>query len=74
MELADGAATGNGSAMRCLLQLAALGLLGFLQSAAAAAVKDRAGSVRGDRDRMVGDARWIYHDATRGFAEAKATF
>jgi hypothetical protein len=34
------------------------------------AVKDREGAVRGDRAKMENDARWIYNDVERGFAEA----
>ena len=37
----------------------------------AAAVKDREGAVRQDRATMENDARWIYNDIDRGFAEAK---
>ena len=37
----------------------------------AAAVKDREGAVRQDRAAMENDARWIYNDFERGFAEAK---
>lgn len=37
----------------------------------AAAVKDREGAVRGDKAKMENDARWIYNDVDRGFAEAK---
>src|SRR3954464_6326266 len=37
----------------------------------AAAVKDREGAVRNDRAKMENDARWIYNDVDRGFAEAK---
>ncbi len=37
----------------------------------AATVKDREGAVRGDRAMMENDARWIYNDIDRGFAEAK---
>lgn len=59
--------------MRTLPLLAAFGFLGFLPPAAADAVKDREGAVRSDRDRMEGDARWIYNDVARGFAEAKAS-
>ena len=36
-------------------------------------VKDREGAVRGDRAKMEGDARWIYNDVERGFAEARRT-
>jgi serine protease Do len=39
----------------------------------AAAVKDREGAVRQDRAAMENDARWIYNDFERGFAEAKKT-
>ena len=39
----------------------------------AAAVKDREGAVRGDKAAMENDARWIYNDVERGFAEAKKT-
>lgn len=58
--------------MRISHLLAAFGFLGFLPPATAEAVKDREGAVRSDRDRMEGDARWIYNDVARGFAEAKA--
>jgi serine protease Do len=36
-------------------------------------VKDREGAVRGDKAAMENDARWIYNDVDRGFAEAKKT-
>jgi hypothetical protein len=36
-------------------------------------VKDREGAVRKDRATMENDARWIYNDFERGFAEAKRT-
>jgi serine protease Do len=36
-------------------------------------VKDREGAVRGDRQKMEQDERWIYNDIERGFAEAKAS-
>lgn len=42
-------------------------------SAPAAAVKDREGAVRKDRATMENDARWLYNDVDRGFAEAKRT-
>jgi serine protease Do len=53
-------------------------LLAFILTFAASvlradAVKDREGAVRGDRARMENDARWIYNDVDRGFAEAKRT-
>src|SRR4051812_14616645 len=35
------------------------------------AVKDREGAVRQDKAAMENDARWIYNDVPRGFAEAK---
>ncbi len=37
------------------------------------AVKDREGAVRQDKAAMENDARWIYNDVPRGFAEAKRT-
>jgi len=40
-------------------------------SAFAAAVKDREGAVREDRAAMEKDARWLYNDFQKGFAEAK---
>ena len=36
-------------------------------------VKDREAAVRNDRAAMEKDARWIYNDTERGFAEAKRT-
>jgi hypothetical protein len=39
----------------------------------AQALKDREGAVRQDRAAMEKDARWIYNDFQRGFAEAKRT-
>ncbi len=36
-------------------------------------VKDREGAVRNDKAVMEKDARWIYNDVARGFAEAKRT-
>ena len=45
-----------------------VGILGH-----AAAVKDREGAVRGDKAAMENDARWLYNDVDRGFAEAKRT-
>ncbi|MDO8545259.1 MAG: Trx7/PDZ domain-containing (seleno)protein [Opitutaceae bacterium] len=52
-------------------------LVGFLLAscavAFAATVKDREGAVRNDRATMENDARWIYNDVDRGFAEARKT-
>jgi serine protease Do len=50
-------------------------LAAFLTSASSNAetVKDREGAVRGDRAKMENDARWIYNDVDRGFAEARMT-
>ena len=42
-------------------------------SSFAAAVKDREGAVRDDRAAMEKDARWLYNDFQKGFAEAKRT-
>ncbi|MCB1227507.1 MAG: PDZ domain-containing protein [Verrucomicrobiales bacterium] len=39
----------------------------------AEAVKDREGAVRGDAAAMREDARWIYNDIEKGFAESKKT-
>ncbi|MBG85635.1 MAG: hypothetical protein CMO80_01890 [Verrucomicrobiales bacterium] len=36
-------------------------------------VKDREGAVRGDREKMSGNSRWIYNDVEAGFAEARRT-
>jgi hypothetical protein len=49
------------------------GLAVALASLDAAAVKDREGAVRKDKATMENDARWIYNDVDRGFAEAKRT-
>ena len=48
--------------------LAALGASVFAET-----VKDREAAVRNDRAAMEKDARWIYNDTERGFAEAKRT-
>ena len=45
----------------------------FVSLGYAAAVKDREGAVRGDKAAMENDARWLYNDVDRGFAEAKRT-
>jgi hypothetical protein len=45
----------------------------LLGSVCAATVKDREGAVRGDKAALENDARWIYNDIDRGFAEAKRT-
>ncbi len=42
-------------------------------SGLAETVKDREAAVRGDKARMENDARWIYNDVARGFAEARRT-
>jgi len=47
--------------------------LAFAFSIFGATVKDREGSVRDDRAAMENDARWIYSDYQKGFAEAKRT-
>lgn len=54
---------------RLLVALVVLAL--FSPWGRADAVKDREGAVRGDRVMMENDARWIYNDVDRGFAEAK---
>jgi hypothetical protein len=50
-----------------------LALVGFAFAALAETVKDREGSVRNDRATLENDARWIYNDWQKGFAEAKRT-
>jgi len=42
-------------------------------TSSAETVKDREGAVRQDRATMENDARWVYNDMQRGFAEAKRT-
>ncbi|MDP3072494.1 MAG: Trx7/PDZ domain-containing (seleno)protein [Opitutaceae bacterium] len=59
--------------MRSTLLIAPLALLFTVTLGSAAAVKDREGAVRGDKAKMESDARWLYNDVDRGFAEAKAT-
>src|SRR6185436_1335017 len=44
---------------------------GFLSTAAT--VKDREGAIRQDKAALENDARWIYNDYKRGFAEAGRT-
>ena len=53
--------------------LLTLALLFCAHASFAETVKDREGAVRGDRAKMQSDARWIYGDVERGFAEAKAS-
>jgi hypothetical protein len=50
-----------------------LALTASASSSMAQAVKDREGAVRQDRAAMEKDARWLYNDFQRGFAEAKRT-
>jgi hypothetical protein len=50
------------------IALAALALSAFAET-----VKDREAAVRSDRAAMEKDARWIYNDTERGFAESKRT-
>ena len=53
--------------------LLAVALCAFTGATSAETVKDREGAVRNDRATMEKDARWIYNDWERGFAEAKRT-
>ena len=53
--------------------LAAVGIIAFASSSLAETVKDREGAVRQDRATLEHDARWIYNDFQRGFAEAERT-
>ncbi len=48
-------------------------LAAFLSPAVAETVKDREGAVRNDKATLEDDARWIYNDWQKGFAEAKRT-
>lgn len=57
-------------ALRLLLPLVASSLL---STSFADAVKDREGAVRKDKAEMQNDARWIYNDWQKGFAEARRT-
>jgi len=59
--------------MKFPAHLVVAALLCLVTVANAETVKDREGAVRGDRDKMQNDARWIYGDIERGFAEAKRT-
>jgi hypothetical protein len=54
-------------------RLLSLVLFAFVSTSLAETVKDREGAVRKDRATMENDARWIYNDFERGFAEAKRT-
>ncbi|NDB76549.1 MAG: hypothetical protein EB141_13060 [Verrucomicrobia bacterium] len=57
-------------AFRFLFPLLASGLL---SAVFAEAVKDREGAVRKDKAEMQNDARWIYNDWQKGFAESRRT-
>ncbi|MFM8469757.1 MAG: Trx7/PDZ domain-containing (seleno)protein [Limisphaerales bacterium] len=59
--------------MKPLRLLVPLLLAAALTTALAEAVKDREGAVRKDKAEMQNDARWIYNDWQKGFAEAKRT-
>jgi serine protease Do len=59
--------------MNLLRVMIALGLASWIVPVHAASVKDREGAVRNDKAAMENDARWIYNDVDRGFAEAKRT-
>ncbi len=59
--------------MKTLRLILPLIVSGFLSTAFADAVKDREGAVRKDKAEMQDDARWIYNDWQKGFAEAKRT-
>jgi hypothetical protein len=60
--------------MTCLRPILLAAALAFSTGLVrAAAVKDREGAVRGDKAAMENDARWLYNDVDRGFAEAKRT-
>lgn len=59
--------------MKKIICLLAFALLLAGPPAPAETVKDREGAVRQDRAAMEQDARWIYNDFERGFAEAWRT-
>ena len=59
--------------MHSPLRLLSLALFVATFNGVAETVKDREGAVRKDRTTMEVDARWIYNDFERGFAEAKRT-
>lgn len=59
--------------MKALRYVLPLVVSGILSTAFADAVKDREGAVRKDKAEMQNDARWIYNDWQKGFAEAKRT-
>ena len=69
-EIANSAAGVRNVFMKTVLPLllAALSVSAFAET-----VKDREAAVRNDRAAMEKDARWIYNDTARGFAEAKRT-
>lgn len=52
---------------------AACAIAVILTPASAETVKDREGAVRSDKATMENDARWIYNDYQKGFAEANRT-
>ena len=64
------AETGKKSGMKATMLLGVGVGLALLSPLRGEAVKDREGAVRGDRAQMEKDARWIYNDVERGFAEA----
>jgi hypothetical protein len=64
--------TGINQSMKSPLLLA-LALATAALFCRAETVKDREGAVRQDRATLENDARWIYNDFERGFAEAKRT-
>src|SRR5438105_9684551 len=59
--------------MKLLSLLCPLIITGLAASLLAETVKDREAAVRGDKAVMEKDARWIYNDFQKGFAEAKRT-
>src|SRR5437899_1567012 len=59
--------------MKSYCLLAALSISVSDLSSLADTVKDREGAVRKDRAALQNDARWIYDDFQRGFAEARRT-
>jgi serine protease Do len=72
----EGLQTAGQGVRNCLMKALPLlfATLAVLASnAVAATVKDREAAVRNDRTTMENDARWLYNDVQRGFAQAKRT-
>jgi len=71
--IANSGANGNYPDMKASRSLLPVLLAAITFSTFADTVKDREGAVRNDRTTLENDARWIYNDFQKGFAEAKRT-